>query len=261
MDCAATRPLLLDYQRGRLTGPLHDEVHAHLDGCAACAREELAERVLTETLERRLPQHAAPAGLKRRLAASRSAPMAPTVARPSPWRRAWIPALAAAMLLMVVALPRLVERPGTGLGSGDRVAAEAVNDHLRLLERGVSVASGGIHQVKPWFAGKLDFAPVIAFAGDADFPLEGGAVEYFLDRKAAAFVFGRRLHHITLFVVRAEGLRWPAGPEAASRRGFNTLTWRQGELGYVLVSDVDARDLAELGARLGAGGASGSVQN
>jgi anti-sigma factor RsiW len=177
------------------------------------------------------------------------------------WRRAWIPALAAALLLLVVGLPRLVELPGTGVRSEDRVAAEAVNDHLRLLERGVSVASGGIHQVKPWFAGKLDFAPVVGFAGDDDFPLEGGAVERFLDRKAAAFVYGRRLHHITLFVVRADGLRWPAAPEAMSRRGFNTLTWRQGELGYVLVSDVDARDLAELGARLGAGGAAGTAQN
>ncbi|HTK90666.1 MAG TPA: zf-HC2 domain-containing protein [Verrucomicrobiae bacterium] len=261
IDCTAARPLLLDYQRGRLTGPLHGEVHAHLDGCAACAREELAERALTEALERRLPQHAAPVGLKRRLAASHLASAGPTVTRPSPWRRAWIPALAAAVLLVVVALPRLAELPGTGRGSEGRVAAEAVNDHLRLLERGVSVASGGIHQVKPWFAGKLDFAPVVDFAGDAEFPLEGGAVEYFLDRKAAAFVYGRRLHHITLFVVRAEGLRWPAAPEAASRRGFNTLTWRQGELGYVLVSDVDAHDLTELAARLGSGGPAGGVQN
>src|SRR5215468_1109035 len=116
MDCTAARPLLLDYQRGRLTGPLYDELHTHLDGCAACAREELAERALTEALERRLPQHAAPAGLKRRLAASHPTPMAPTPARPSPWRRAWIPALAAAVLLMVVTLPRLVERPGMGIG-------------------------------------------------------------------------------------------------------------------------------------------------
>src|SRR5262249_47486623 len=45
----------------------------------------------------------------------------------------------------------------------------------------LEVEAGGIHQVKPWFAGKLDFAPVIAFGGDADFPLQGGAVEYFLD--------------------------------------------------------------------------------
>ena len=262
MDCAAARPLLLDYQRGRLTGPRHEEVHAHLESCAACAREEIAERALTEALERRLPQHAAPAGLKRRLAASYAASTPAASASRPWWRHTWMPVLAAAMLLMVVALPRLRELPGAGwVGREDGVAVEAVNDHLRLLERGVSVESGGIHQVKPWFAGKLDFAPVIAFAGDAEFPLEGGAVEYFLDRKAAALVYRRRLHHISLFVVRAEGLAWPVGPEAASRRGFNTVAWRQGELGYVLVSDVDARDLAQLAARLGASGAAGAVKN
>jgi anti-sigma factor RsiW len=263
MDCAAARPLLLDYQRGRLAGPQHEEVHAHLEGCAICAREELAERALSEALERRLPQHAAPAGLKRRLAAAHAGPASSPPARLRPWwRGAWIPALAAAVLLMVVALPRLREMPGTGwVGREDGVAVEAVNDHLRLLERGVAVESGGIHQVKPWFAGKLDFAPVITFAGDAEFPLEGGAVEYFLDRKAAALVYRRRLHHISLFVARAEGLDWPTGPEAVSRRGFNTLAWREGELGYVLVSDVDAHDLAQLAARLGAGGAAGGAKN
>jgi anti-sigma factor RsiW len=249
MECSTARPLLRDYERGRLTGGLHEEVHAHLEGCAVCAREELVERALTEALERRLPQYGAPAGLKRRLAASAPGPaMRP---RGRPWRLAWLPALAAAVVL-VVALPRLVEPPSMGGPDARRaMATEAANDHLRVLERSLAVTSGGIHEVKPWFAGKLDFAPVVTFGGDADFPLEGGTVEYFLDRKAAVIVYGRRLHRISLFVLRADGLPWPAGPEATSSRGFNVLTWRQGELGYVLVSDVDARDLAELARRLG----------
>lgn len=252
MECPAARPLLLDYQRGRLTVALHDEVHAHLEGCAACAREELAERALSEVLESRLPQHAAPAGLKRRLAASAPAPAMGPATRGRPWRLAWLPALAAAVVL-AVALPRLVDLSGSGrLDARRAMATEAVNDHLRVLERGLAVTSGGIHQVKPWFTGKLDFAPVVAFTGDADFPLEGGAVEYFLDRKAAVIVYGRRLHRISLVIVRADGLSWPTGPEAANSRGFNVLAWRQGELGYVLVSDVDPRDLAELSRRLGA---------
>ena len=252
MECLAARPLLLDYQRGRLTGALHEAVHVHLESCAACAREELAERALTEALERRLPQHAAPAGLKRRLAASAAGPSVRPLLRTRRWHLAWLPALAAAVVL-AVALPQLVELPSTDRPDARRaMATEAVNNHLRVLERGLAVTSGGIHQVKPWFAGKLDFAPVVAFAGDADFPLEGGAVEYFLDRKAAVIVYGRRLHRISLFVVRADGLPWPAGPEAASSRGFNVLAWRRGELGYMLVSDVDSRDLVELSRRLGA---------
>ena len=66
-----------------------------------------------------------------------------------------------------------------------------------------------MHQVRPWLTGRLDFAPVIPFGGDADFPLRGGTVEYFLDRRAAVAVYGRRLHTVTLIVTRADGLPWP----------------------------------------------------
>jgi anti-sigma factor RsiW len=140
------------------------------------------------------------------------------------------------------------------------MVSEAVNDHLRVLyaEPRVEIASGGIHQVKPWFAGRLDFAPVMPFAGDDDFPLEGGSVAYFLDRKAAAFVFKRRLHVVTVFVFRADGLAWPAPTEAIGRvratasssRGFHALLFRDGDLGYAVVSDVDAQDVRALALRI-----------
>jgi anti-sigma factor RsiW len=142
---------------------------------------------------------------------------------------------------------------------------EAVNDHLRVLysEHPVEVQSGGIHQVKPWFEGRVDFAPVVPFAGDDDFPLQGGSIAYFLDRKAATFVFKRRLHLITLFVFRADGLPWPAIATVPvgdvrgtleSSRGFHTLLWRKGDLGYALVSDADPKDLETLAGKVADGG-------
>jgi anti-sigma factor RsiW len=138
---------------------------------------------------------------------------------------------------------------------------EAVNDHLRVhyAQQPLEVASGGIHQVKPWFEGKLDFAPVLGFDGDAEFTLTGGAVAYFIDRKAAAFVFKRRLHVITLFVFRVEGLPRPHGSNqklgrrsalAAHSRGFNVLFFRDNELGYALVSDTEPAALARLGEKI-----------
>ena len=56
----------------------------------------------------------------------------------------------------------------------------------------------------------------------------------------------------------AGGLEWPA-PDAdaggvpataAERRGYRVLLWRQGELGYALVSDVAAPDFRAAAARL-----------
>ena len=139
-----------------------------------------------------------------------------------------------------------------------------MNDHVRVLiaQQPLEVRSGGIHQVRPWFAGRLDFAPVVAFGGDEEFPLQGGAVGYFLDRKAAVLVYGHRLHTISLFVFRAEGLRWPrhgltpvgaAHAYADTTRGFNALLWRRDDLGYVLVSDVEPAALRTLAARLAPG--------
>jgi anti-sigma factor RsiW len=103
--------------------------------------------------------------------------------------------------------------------------------------------------VKPWFTGKLDFAPRVEFAGDDEFPLAGGALGRFRDRPAAVFVWKRRLHTISLLVFRADGLSL-GKRTAAESRGFNVLTWRDGDLGYALVSDVSRADLELLAGKL-----------
>ncbi len=134
-------------------------------------------------------------------------------------------------------------------------SAEHGRDVLQLrvrfnnLIQTLGIESGGIHQVRPWFAGRLDFAPVVAFEGDAEFPLKGGTVEYFLDRQAAVFVYGHRLHTISLFVFRADGLPWPGAGLRTAARGFSVVLWRAGDLGYALVSDVDPATLERLAGR------------
>jgi anti-sigma factor RsiW len=142
--------------------------------------------------------------------------------------------------------------------------AEAIADHLRVVyrDRPVDIEGGGPHQVKPWFTGRLDFALPAVFGGDDEFTLAGGSVGYYLDRKAAVLVYRRGPHTASLFVFRADGLAFPAanrelgGTPAALRRerGFQVAVWREGQLGYALVSDLGADELVRLGARI-AGGA------
>jgi anti-sigma factor RsiW len=260
MDCAGVRPYLLDHLRERLDAPVADEVRGHLAGCLDCRRDAAQEEAVTELLESRLPQYPASIALKRRLAAAwpDSTPSArtPHVAWWARWGRPALPALAVGLLLLMAG-PLYYERVARPRSDVATLVTEAVNDHLRVLSspHPLDVESGGIHQVKPWFEGKLDFAPEIPFAGDADFPLRGGALGYFLDRRAAVVVYQRRLHAVSLLVFRAEGLPWPSrGPEAhpSSSRGFNVLLWRAGDLGYALVSDLDPAELRQLGAKLGA---------
>ena len=143
----------------------------------------------------RLPRRAAPAALERRI---RQQFAEPTTPRRS---RGWIPPLvsafaAAALVVVAVRFVPPARDAGPGAAASAELVAEAVNDHLRVVSssRPVEIESGGIHQVKPWFTGRLEFAPRVTFSGDDEFPLVGGSVGYFRDRKAAVFVFKRRLH-------------------------------------------------------------------
>ena len=160
-------------------------------------------------------------------------------------RRWLVPSLTAmAGALAAAAFVLLVVRPAQPRLD---VASEAVGDHQRMLaSRGLGVEASDMHQVKPWFAGKIDFVPPITFLGDDEFPLRGGDVAVFLGHKAAAFVYARRLHVISLFVFEADGV--PTGEQTI--RGFHVLTWSSGGIGFALVSDVNWDDLRALQGRL-----------
>jgi len=255
MDCREARTHLIARRRGTIEDPSRTALETHLADCEACRHEDAADAKLSAILDARLPRRRAPASLRRSLEARWDPPTVPRAAR-----------LARGLVTMTAgaALAVLVLFAWRSRTAGDPMLTEAVNDHLRVLysEYPVEVQSGGIHQVKPWFEGRVDFAPVVPFAGDDDFPLQGGSVAYFLDRKAAAFVFKRRLHLITLFVFRAEGMPWPEVATVRvgdwhgaleSSRGFHALLWRRGDLGYALVSDVDPKDLETLAGRVAGG--------
>ena len=253
MDCTEARNNLLARRRGTLRGDGAGRVDAHLVECEACRREDAADRELTVALEERLPPRRAPDALRRSIAAQLAG--APSSAASGGRRPRLLLGLLAAAALAAAAVVYWIP------GRSETMVAEAVNDHLRVLysEHPIEVESGGVHQVKPWFAGRVDFAPVVGFGGDDDFPLQGGAIAYFIDRKAAAYIYKRRLHTITLFVFRADGLPWPMArtmplghvrATEETTRGFHALLWQGGDLGYALVSDLDVSELETLGSRI-----------
>lgn len=202
----------------------------------------MKDEELSALMRERLPRRTAPASLRARIE-RRHAPR---------WRPANV-AVAVVAIAFVAVVLFFGRRTAIDRAMPSPLVAEAVNDHLRVLyaEHPLEIESGGIHQVKPWFEGRVDFAPVVAFDGDADFPLQGGTVAYYIDRKAAAFVYKRHLHVITLFVFRAAGLPWGTDERVtAESRGFHVTVWHVGDLGYALVSDVDAAELATLERKL-----------
>ena len=257
MDCRTTQSLISDAHHGRLAPDVLEERRVHLRACTPCGQIEHAEQILTDVLEQRLPRHPATLSLKRRLDGEWLLAHREERAR---WRPRTAGVSLAANGAMVAAL-------AVGFMFGKReierqpiVAIEAVNEHLRLLdgESPLQVQASDLHQVRPWFAGKLDFAPPVAFQGDVEYPLVGGAVSRILEQRAARFVFARRLHKISLFVLPAHGLSVPGrdirfGPSPAAigvSRGFAVVAWRSGEFAYVLVSEINSPELLELGKRI-----------
>lgn len=261
MTCEQARLLSLDARRhGQLDAATTRELRAHLAECAACTRHEAEEGVLDELLRTRLSRSAAPAALKERLRAQVATATPPVrgVGR-RPLMAAALASAAVCLLAVGTALWPRAEQSG----SEPALVREVVNDHLRVLyaAQPLEVASGGIHQVKPWFSGRVDFAPDVTFSGDDEFPLRGGAVGYVIDRKAATFVFQRRLHTISLFVFRADALPWPTSgkrvrvgsrdAQLQSAHGFHVLLWQTQGLAHALISDASSDELIKLCARLG----------
>ncbi|HXJ43237.1 MAG TPA: hypothetical protein VNH18_28410, partial [Bryobacteraceae bacterium] len=118
--------------------------------------------------------------------------------------------------------------------------------HLRSMQPGhlVDVQSTDQHTVKPWFAGKLDFAPPVHDFASNDFPLVGGRLDVIEGRTVAALVYGRRKHFINVFVEKAAlDASWNGSGEA---QGYHWTAWSKTGFKFCAVSDVSAADLEQL---------------
>jgi len=128
----------------------------------------------------------------------------------------------------------------------DLLAQELVASHVRSLMAGhlTDVTTSDQHAVKPWFNGKLDFSPPVKDLTPQGFILVGGRLDYLGETPAAAVIYRRRQHVINLFI-------WPmasgraTGMKIQSRRGYNLIHWRQSDLTYWAVSDLNTSELEE----------------
>jgi anti-sigma factor RsiW len=157
------------------------------------------------------------------------------------WRVWAIAASVVTLLAFSAALFRMVSpRPAS-----EMLAEQVVSSHIRsLMANHLSdVISTDQHTVKPWFSGKLDFAPVVKDLASKGFPLVGGRLDYLDNRSAAALVYKRRQHTINLFL-------WPlsesdSSPRTTAIKGFNVVHWTQSHMDFWAVSDLNAGELVE----------------
>lgn len=163
--------------------------------------------------------------------------------RPGIWRWASVGAgfaFAAALAWNAVLL--------AGRPTADEILAnDVMSAHVRSLLGSThlnDVTSTDQHTVKPWFQGRLDFAPVVTDLANAGFALDGGRLDYLNGRNVAAITYKHRLHVVNLF-------EWPA-PGAADmkptlqvRNGYSLVHWTHGGLEYWAISDSAGADILQ----------------
>jgi anti-sigma factor RsiW len=230
--CPDHEMLLHGLLDGELDAANVQAVEAHLKTCSACAEayrqlQDLHARVAAPGIAYRAPD-----ALRARLEAM-TAPRPPRVRAAAPW------ALSGGFAALAATLAIMLLQPTT-LALQDQLVASHVRS--TLAQHLVDVETSDRHTVKPWFNGRIDFAPPVVDLAAEGFPLVGGRLDYLDKRVVAAEVFRRNKHIINLFV-------WPTTPgvmaarDAAPPAGYAIVHWTQGGLQFWAVSDVEPRDL------------------
>jgi anti-sigma factor RsiW len=298
MNCNEARPLVDASVDRELSAADEWRMREHLAGCVQCRRAADDAQAISRMI-RSAPYHRAPAGLAARIVAALPATVVePATASPSrsparasggwrDWVRSWWPASAggprggagwrvpganagprAATLawfgcavLMLCALAVIatlqLRRPAAEAAFVD----DLVSSHVRaqISGRDLDVISTDRHTVKPWFNGRIDYAPPVFDLAQQGFALAGGRLDYVGRERVAVLIYRYQKHVIDVYVF-PPGASGPAVSGAAPPReseGYALKRWQAAGMTWWAVTDAGADALdglrAALDARLAAG--------
>lgn len=271
MECRELTGFIDAYLDGEFDAVECKEVEAHLRSCRSCQDLASAHAHFKQLVHSRARSVSAPPELKDRILARLEAvevdpaipvaaddlglfgpfddaPPPPHLMRARLWRAA--PLFASAGVLAA-----FVWMTSGGFASGE-VVDDAVSKHARGLP--MEVASPDVESIQGWARGKVDFNPRLPV-----FPAEmrpvGARLSHILDRPAVYLIYeesaGHRRASLFVFADAAFDLGSQHGDARhvgerdvrfANRRGYNVVVWREDEIVYSLVSDLDEASLLRL---------------
>jgi anti-sigma factor RsiW len=244
MRCEEAHDLLSAFIDGELAGERKRAIAAHVTSCPTCGSLANDYRRIGKQLLSRYEHAPVDLDEKIRSNLAREKPSGRSIQARN-WRALM---RQAAVLLIAVASSALVtwhlERTSAQFALLER---DVLGAHARSLlqENPTQIASSDRHTVKPWFTGRVDFAPTVKDLSANGFPLAGGRLDLVGDRRVAAVVYKRRQHIINVFM-------WPADatemskPRLVAPKGYNAITWNANGITFWAVSDLNAGELAEL---------------
>jgi anti-sigma factor RsiW len=262
MRCDHVRERIGALLDGELPARQRQDVAEHAENCPACARyrDELTDLSARLSVARlRAPQGLAQR-LQARLAVEQSQPDEIAAARmassPPPAKigamiaaitGGWVPALRQVAVVLVACAVSVAATwwHMQAVNTQQDITRDVLAAHVRSLlqDNVVQVASDSTHTVKPWFAGRLEFTPVVKDISAEGYQLVGGRLDYIRGRRVAALIYKKRLHQISVFI-------WPNSKDVPLKLdtadGYNVASWSRGGMAFWAISDLNAGELREL---------------
>lgn len=250
MNCDPVQRVLDAFLDGELDPDTAASVRQHLTACPACSAVVDTRFALSREL-RQLPRYHAPEALRQALRNRLQAEEPASAAAPAPrrlvakFRRTgpigWLGggiAVGYALALLISAAPLRVDP-----------REQLLAQHVASFEAGrprTEVISTDGHVVKPWFSGKIDFAPAVPDLSSLGVKLVGGRLDRLGDQPAAVLIYQVRRHHISLFVVRTSDMERTA--DVSTLRGFAVASWTRDGLSYLAIADVAPGEMQRFAA-------------
>lgn len=251
MTCQELERLLYPYLDGEFQPEERVDLETHLSGCAACQRRVEEEKQMKLAL-RRAARHSVQ-GM--RTPASLRAGIQGGLKREQ--RRAeygmWLRAGAVALVVVTVGGGWVAYQSAQRLRLSRH---EAVQRHNRVLPFEIETASATPEQMEEWFKDKVDPRVTLPQLPKAK-PL-GGRISI-LNGKEVAFISyetlpqkeGEPSRRLSVFVVPDDEAAAPKvqalkAVEVDSAQGYNVVTWRDDEIVYEMVTDMDEDDIRRM---------------
>ncbi|MFL5320557.1 MAG: anti-sigma factor family protein [Myxococcaceae bacterium] len=243
MNCLELDRFLHPYLDGEFGVDERSEVEKHLSECAECARKVHVEGRFKATVKKAAAEQTvkAPDALRSRILKDLDRESrTPLVPR-------WAMASAAAVVVVTVSGYYVLTQKRQ-----QQYLDDAALHHSKSLPLEISAVPHD--QVEGWFGGKLDHrVPVPKFQ---HVKLAGARLSNVQNHPAAYISYdtdappGQARKRIGLFVFDDAhgdvGAKPLPAVEMASARGYNVATWRDGEIVYELVTDLDENDIRKM---------------
>lgn len=254
MNCREFDARLSAFVDGELdAGPMAD-AEAHVSTCPDCHGRADGERRFRQLL-RRQPKEAAPVEFRARMLA--------LARRQRTRKKVWVwlgtPALAAAVLLLAFVL--MARSLPTG-SSQSELVARLVDKHLAYaqLEGPAEFSSTERPAVAAWFRQRTGLRVPVPDLSPAGIQLVGARIAEADQQKVAYLLYEKGHVLMSIFMVPEVGRRAPLagrpmsfrGQEyvAQERQGLRTVSWRDGQTLFSLVSTLDYDALLECAEQL-----------